>query len=318
MKYEREHPMREAAETVHALKDDFIKKQEDKVNTVKKEREDFINCMDRYRDQRELQDNAFSKFSEQVYDDLLSSALKGIYISSLQENHELSDRALAIASDNIDHYIKENGGSAALMNKMKGKTYLLDNIVNAVKEAHDETMDKVDKEDPETYDLDDKAKEDMFDKLENDQDTDHAIEVIATRVGDAETNFIKKNSDDKQKISTIVDKANSAIKDTEQDPDMNQDEKNKDIEFAQKESMRMISNVRYGGFTTVMENMVLDNTEFIMKDKQLKESYTEESGKLDMAGIMESSLVMYGFLEFVNTIQLDNVDTKYIKNILEN
>lgn len=46
--------------------------------------------------------------------------------------------------------------------------------------------------------------------------------------------------------------------------------------------------------------------------------YMTESGKLDMPAVYESARVMYGFLETLNTLQLEKVDKEYIKEILDN
>lgn len=319
MKFEVEHPLREAAEAVKEINKKYSDKETERVNTVKKEREDWLEKLDQYRDQRELKDLEYFNFSEQVYDNLLGSALKGIYISALQENHALSERSLTIANENVDRYIRENGGAKSIMdNKMNNKTYLLNNIARCVAEAHDETIDKADRDDPETFVPDETSKEKMFDKLENDQDTDHAIEVIALRVGNAESDFIKKNADNKQKINDIVDKINSDIDDTKTDTNMTPDEKEKEISDAQTESSKIIDNIKHEGFDSIFNTMVTENAEFIIKDDKLKESYTDESGRINMSDIVESSMVMYGFLEFVNTIQLESVNSDYIKNIIEN
>ena len=36
-----------------------------------------------------------------------------------------------------------------------------------------------------------------------------------------------------------------------------------------------------------------------------------------MKAVLESTKVMYGFLEFLNTMQLEDVDADYIKRIVE-
>ena len=62
--------------------------------------------------------------------------------------------------------------------------------------------------------------------------------------------------------------------------------------------------------------MVNINANAIVTDEVLKESYTLENGKLDFSKIEEATLVQYGFLEFLNTVQLENVNEEYIAKVL--
>ena len=57
-------------------------------------------------------------------------------------------------------------------------------------------------------------------------------------------------------------------------------------------------------------------TENIVKDNAIRESYMTEDGTLDVDLAVESAKVMYGFLETLNTIQIEKVDEKYIANII--
>lgn len=320
MKQKEFHYLREASEAISTINGDFTQKQQDKVNTVKKEKEDLIDNLDRYRKQRELNDVAYTKFSEAVYADLLGSALKGIYISALEQNHSLTKDDIALADKTVNDYINEAGSPKVILNRMSGKTYLLDRISTCVKEAHDDAMEDVDKDDPETFDkdVDTTSKEDMFDKLENDDDIDNAVDIIAARVGDAETDFIRKNAESKQKINDIIDKVNSDIADVKKNNDLDQADKDEEIDDAKKESARLINDVKFNGSTTIFENMVYHNTEKVLKNKDKLPLYTTEDGSLDVGNIMNRCIIKYGFLEFVNTIQLEDINRDYIKNILEN
>ena len=55
------------------------------------------------------------------------------------------------------------------------------------------------------------SKEDMFEKLENDETVDSAVSIIAKRIADAEAEFIKRNAEDKAKIEKIADKIDERI-----------------------------------------------------------------------------------------------------------
>ena len=47
-----------------------------------------------------------------------------------------------------------------------------------------------------------------------------------------------------------------------------------------------------------------------------RDIYFNESGQIDMDLVMEATKVMYGFLETINTLQLEKVDFKYIEKVL--
>ena len=58
------------------------------------------------------------------------------------------------------------------------------------------------------------------------------------------------------------------------------------------------------------------NVTNIVKDESVRERYMTENGTLDVDLAVESAKVMYGFLETLNTIQIEKVDEKYIANII--
>lgn len=160
------------------------------------------------------------------------------------------------------------------------------------------------------------SKEELFDKLENDQEVTDAVDIIAKRISDAEAKFIEKNAEDKKKIENIVNKVQDRIDAVTQDENSTEEDIEKEENDAKLESTRLINQVRNDRFHTVYEMMVRDNMEYIMKDHTLTEAYSEE-GKLDMSRIMDSSRTMYGWLETVNTIQLEKVNEGYIQKVLE-
>ena len=504
-----------------------------KTEEKKKEREDFYNSLNKYREQRELKRSELRRFAESVCDNYMETALNAIYISALQQIAPLSEESIILAEKNTANYIKEHGGARSIIRSNKGRTSLLDTIFEAVatatnndvteflklqeaeKEEEEEKKDKesedkkedskkddkddnpaegdenksgedikvgdadgdgeddaeqledgakaskeseddneedpvTDKEDTketldddkpkddneddkESKDSEDKEeknytdeldddddeeddssddedsddddssdseeddsdddidvedgfkaaddssddseddsdteddndseeeepdedeldkespdgetpggesteddvsdsidddtldddgnlkdnKEEMFKKLENDAEVTDAVDIIAKRISDAETEFIQRNAEDKKKIEKIVDRVDDRIKavtDSDKDPEA----KEEDIESAQQEATRMITDIKEKRFHSIFEELVKDNFDYIMKDVSLKESYTDINGKINVAQIVESSRVMYGFLEFVNTIQLEKVNSEYILKVIKN
>lgn len=178
-----------------------------------------------------------------------------------------------------------------------------------------EDSEEVPEEDEEEEELAD-SKEELFDKLENDEEVSDAVDIIAKRISDAEAKFIEKNAEDKKKIENIVNKVQDRIDAVTQDEDTSEEEMEKEQEEAKLEATRLIGEVRNDRFHTVYEFMVRDNMEYIMKNQALTESYKTEDGNIDMSRVMDNSRAMYGWLETVNTIKLENVNEDYIRKML--
>ena len=166
-----------------------------------------------------------------------------------------------------------------------------------------------------TVDGDTENKGKIFDDLENEDDVQKAIELIRTRVADAEETFIRNNAEDKKKIDELLNKISTNVKTVEtmaeKDP-----KKAQVATEAVREYKRKINDVYKEKSFTVFGKMTSILTESIVKDDAIRESYTTEDGTLDVDLAVESAKVMYGFLETLNTSKIEKVDEKYIANII--
>ena len=169
--------------------------------------------------------------------------------------------------------------------------------------------------DPVSVDGDTENAGKVFDELENEEDVRKAIQLIRKRVADAEEAFIKRNAEDKKQIDELLAKISDNVKTVE---DLSDDE-NPESKIAQ-ESVRMqhrkIQDIRENRPLTVLEKMTRNLSAGIVKDEVVREHYMTESNELDMGMIVESAKVMYGFLETLNTLQLEKVDANYIAKVL--
>lgn len=180
-----------------------------------------------------------------------------------------------------------------------------------------EPLDDDDIDSDTTVDGDTEGEGEIFDDLEKEEDVQKAIELIKTRVADAEETFIRNNAEDKKKMDEILNKISTNVKTVEDLAD--KDETKAEIA---KESVRMDKR-RYDAISTdrpvtIFEKMARNLGANIVKNEAVKESYLTEEGTLDVNLVVESAKVMYGFLETLNTLQLEKVDPAYIKNVLEN
>ena len=156
----------------------------------------------------------------------------------------------------------------------------------------------------------------IFDELNKEEDVQKAVEIIRSRIADAEETFIRNNAEDKKKIDELLNKISNNVK-TIEDLDGKDDTKAKIAEESVRAYKRHIDSIKEHRNMTVFEKMSRNLSRSIIKDEVVRESYITESGTLDTDLIIEASKVMYGFLETVNTLQLDKVDSAYIKKVLD-
>ena len=155
----------------------------------------------------------------------------------------------------------------------------------------------------------------IYDELENEEDVQKAVEIIKTRVADAEEAFIKRNAEDKQKMDELLGKISDNVKTVEQIAD-NDSGKSKvaqeHVNLARQE-IGKIHNKPQSVFEAVVRNL----SSSIVKNDEVRANYVNESGKLDVTSVLETAKVMYAFLETLNTLQLEKVDEAYIGKVLE-
>lgn len=183
--------------------------------------------------------------------------------------------------------------------------------------SEDDDIEIIDDEDDENgLESDGESHGKVFDELEKEEDVKKAIELIRQRVADAEETFIKRNTEDKKQIDELLSKISDNIKTVE---DMD-DEDSTESKIAQENASlarRKINNITENRPATVMEKMTRILSSNIIKDNVVKEQFIDENGKVDFDSIVESSKVMYGFLETLNTLQLEKVDEAYIAKVLK-
>ena len=54
----------------------------------------------------------------------------------------------------------------------------------------------------------------------------------------------------------------------------------------------------------------------IVAEESILESYRLENGKLNMQKIIDTSEVMYTFLEMVNSMKIKDIDNRYLTEVL--
>ena len=158
----------------------------------------------------------------------------------------------------------------------------------------------------------------IYDQLDKEEDVQKAVELIRSRVADAEETFIRNNAEDKKKVDELLNKISNNVKTVEDLNDKNEAKAEVAKESARYNKMK-IDSIRENRPLTVFEKMTRNLSSSIITNESVLKEYTDEdTGTLDMGAVIESARVMYGFLETVNTLQLAKVDANYIQNILDN
>ena len=313
----RYNALRESGLAMQEIIEESCKRESEQKNKLLRELNHISSEREELKENARFKKDMRRKYNEKVYTEMLSTSLKGIYITALENHMFMDDRTHAIAENMVDKFIEEQGGAKVLLSKMEGKTYLLDTVRNIVIEAAEEAIEKSSDDDVELDHIDDESKEKLFDKLEKEEDIDTAVELISDRISTAEEEFIKKNKEDKEKIENIVNDINDRIKAVKKNNNMDDETKEEIQEECAIAQRKRIKEVYGNRQHTVFEQMVHSLSKSVLKDSELKPLYTTESGKLNIEGIVDSTKCLYGFLEFVNTTQLIKVDETYVEKILK-
>ena len=80
-----------------------------------------------------------------------------------------------------------------------------------------------------------------------------------------------------------------------------------------KESMNNMLNRK----KSILEALVNKTSESIIKDDEMREAYTLESGKINMPSIIDTAEIMYTFLEAVNTAKIKDITPEYLTKVIE-
>ena len=306
--------VREAAQAINEINENIVATAKANQEKAYNEANERANERDYIIEQREILRDANRNYKEFVTTDLLETAFKAIYITALQENSIIESKNIAFAEKLVDKFVTENG-TYAILRKMGGKTYLLDTLKAFVEDAAEDAAEKADESDKEFEQVPNDSKEDMLQKMEDEEEVNDAVKLISDRIAAAEEEFIKKNLEDKKKIEDIVNGINDRIQAVKDDLTKDDETKEAIEQECTIEKNKQISDVYEERTHSIFDHMVHETAKVIYKDSQLRDVFTE-SGKVDMNSVVDTCKCMYGFLEFVNTLCLEKVDKTYIEKVI--
>ena len=204
-----------------------------------------------------------------------------------------------------------------MLQNVEGKTYYLDRLSQIIRETEEEIEDVTSEEEKDFAEVPAEEKDKMLDKVEKEEDTDQAVEIISDRIAKAEEEFIARNKEDKEKIEELISGIDQRINTVNNDNNTSDEVKEEISNELAIECKRKINEVYNNRTHTVFEQMVRSLSDTVLNDKQLVESYRASDGSLKMDDICTNAKVMFGWLETVNTLGLENVDEAYIAKVLK-
>lgn len=269
------------------------------------------------KDKKALEEAAKAKKEQSDFimnsrDYFLSEAINMILQDSLNEETTEEDRKYGKSL--VEGFVKE-GDTIKLLNEFSKKTLLLAGIADVVKEAHEKVIHSC-KEGNKCFKISKSVNDEFFDKLIGLKD-EKITEKINQRVCDSIEDYVQANVNDKLDLEELAEKTKEKIDNIKA---KNNEERDKIAESYTLQYQREVNNIKQRNHRKVglLEQIMHSTTHSIVSDQNILESFTNESGKLDMEKINNKVIVMYTFLEMLNTTKMVDVNESYIQNIIKN
>ena len=255
----------------------------------------------------------YTEFVTNSRDYFLSEAMNMILQDSLNESTSTENRAYGKAL--VEGFVRENG-SVKLLSEFGKKTLLLASIADVVKEAHQKVLHSCKESDSKTFKISKTVNDDFFEKLIGLSD-EKITQKINQKVCDSLENYVQANVNDKEELEELAAKTTEKINNIKA---KSAEERDKIVKEFTNQYNKQVYDIKQRSNRKVSfyEQLVHSVTRDVVSDQNILESFTEESGKLDMSKIRNKVTVMYTFLEMLNTTKMVNVNESYLENIIKN
>lgn len=253
--------------------------------------------------QRERELTAFTSASKNF---LLAEAMYDLFKKSIPStvNESLTNLGRSV----IDSFVNEEGASNLFAHCEN--TCYLNELETLVEATHKKVIKDCDgKNGPfKIANSDMKVFHDGLDKL----DTEGITKEISKRVASAEEEFIKANLKDKENMEDLAQKTQENLAKVQAKDVETESAIKNNVKALYKEQIENIERRQ----KSILESMVVRLSRSIVTEDASREQFTNEEGKLNMQGIIETAEIMYTVLEMVNTIQIKKMTPSYIKETL--
>ena len=265
----------------------------DKIQSIYESRKEKENVM-----------REFQTFKNDTMDFLVTEALSYIPI---RYNVLESEESKAKMKNTIYSFVKENGATT-LLNKMNIKTRLLSEMSLIVENTYNSIIEKCDSCKKDTFNIMPSDTTKFYRSLEN-MKADKVGEKIRDRVEKAIEDLVQGNMIDKVDMEETAEKIRDKVNSLK-----NPSEEVKQ-EFTRMYT-REVNEKRDSRPKNLLECIFFSTSYAIVKNEKYKNQFLKEHGKIDFPKIREISIGSYTALETLNTINLMEMNTEVIKDII--
>lgn len=255
----------------------------------------------------EKRQKELSAFTSESKDFLLTEALTHILRKCLPDN--INEALMARGKAVVESFVKEEG-SYSLLNRFKTKTLFLSELASIVEETHKKVIHGCEGKDA-PFKIPNSDMKAFHDKLDT-MDSDQVTKEIVSRVTKAEEEFVKANAKDRETLEELSSSTEEKLNSIKNKDPEKEDQIKKEAVMFYKQKVDAVTNRKKG----ILESIVVRMGKSIVSEEALLQQFRLESGKLDTQKIIDTSEVMYTFLEMVNTLQIKDVDSRYLQEIL--
>lgn len=260
---------------------------------------------------REKNRKAYQAFKEDVKLTVLESFLCGIMRECMGNTGIIiSDETRGFNHALVSNFIKTEGADE-LLDRMKTKTRFTSEMAKIIKEDVDEIVNAADPEDPDTFNT--TSSGDFYEKLDAEDDISDITDEIRMRVSLATSEFINKNIADKENIKDIMVATKNKISTIATGDEATDEQIAKESTIRMRHQIQKLSERAHG----IYEQIVINLSEQVISNDDLKAKFTTGAGQLDMDRIVESANSYYTLLEMVSSLKLKDIDEAYLEEAVK-
>lgn len=260
----------------------------------------------------------YSKLRTSIKTELLEAALNTIFDDCFgNTSFDNSAEDNAFNQTIISNFVSDEGPDN-LLDGFSERTEFLSALAKVIREDVKDAMEDIDPtsnaddEEIDGYVLDPEMKNNLVNNIQGDEDLEDVIDVIRFKVSRATEDFIQKNIVDKLNIKDIMYTTKEKLDAVKNGDDVLDDEITQEHTMIAKRAIKEVSKRPH----SIFEQMVINLTEQVISNEDIRKVFTLESGKLDMDKIVKRATSYYTFLEMANTLNLINVNEEYIQEAI--
>lgn len=246
----------------------------------------------------------YTDFKEDVKFEVIHKALTRLCENSLRNP---TQEQVAVCSNIIESYIKDNGMYNVLRKMKNSRNLLLRELVEDIKSTSDELINTAE-EDSEGYTINKDTIDEFIKEIDKNEDIDDVTNIIRLRVSNAEEEFVNKNDQDNENIKTILKDTAERVKNAKDDND------NDYAEEIEESEMRIASREIYK-IQHENRNSVFDRLVKAVAKKNLL-STNEANNHIDVEATVNIAKSIYTVLEMFSATTLETVDDEYINDTI--